>query len=123
LFGSGLDGALRVDHHAPMDATRLSSQLHRHYSGLVAYSELTESDLSHLARTLAKLPAEEAALRRTLALSPVTRWRLAAGSKVWTGEQASSEFLSLQHEIAVDSWIDAANQVHPALIEELLRGV
>lgn len=105
-----------------MDASRLSMKLHKHFAGLIAYSELSESELSLLARQLSNLPLEEDAVRRALIASDVCRWRLAADDKVWDGQLSSSEFLGQHPEGIVDSWQEDVPMIPEHLILEVVRG-
>ena len=104
-----------------MDAARLSTQLHKHFAGLVAFSELSESELSQLARQLSNLCADEGAIRRALIASEVCRWRLAADNTIWDGKVSSSDFLSQHPESIVDTWQEEDALVSDVLVQEVMR--
>lgn len=104
-----------------IEPARLTTQLHKHFSGLVAFSELSESELAQLARQLSSL-SEEDAIRRALSASDVCRWRLAAGQTVWDGQISSSEFLNQHANSVVDTWQEDEALIPDHLVLEVLRG-
>lgn len=106
-----------------METSRLSTQLHRHFAGLVAVSELSESELGQLARQLANASPDETSVRRALQASEVCRWRLAAGVDIWDGELPSTDFLQLHEDCQVDAWQEEDALISDSLIQEILRAV
>lgn len=106
-----------------METSRLSTQLHRHFAGLVAVSELSESELGQLARQLASAAPDETSVRRALQASEVCRWRLAAGVDIWDGEVPSTDFLGRHEDCLVDAWQEEDPLISEALIQEILRAV
>jgi hypothetical protein len=99
---------------------RLTALLHKHFSGLLEFSDLDESELEHLADALGRLEQPDGrTVQRALELSELTHWRLACGSAVWDSQQPASSFIDFAGQGPIDTWREGAPLIPPCLLTEI----
>ncbi len=103
---------------------RLTALLHQHFSGLLEFSDLDESNLLRLSEALTALEAPDSrAVQRELELSELTFWRLASGDSVWDNQSSATAFLQQVQGLPVDAWREGRALVSQCLVAEIVRAL